>query len=292
MAKWRNDRVCFTINNYTDQDILDLNGNKHLTYLVYGREVGENGTPHLQGYCETVNRAEITWWKRKVHATAHFEPRRGTLEQAVTYCKKDGNVHEQGEAKPDRGTGKGKRNDLELVKKIIMTEHGSMIDIINQCTSYQALRGAEIMLKYRPLQRGYKPRIVHWYYGPTGLGKTRAAYEEATAGEGGLWISGRRPGEFMDGYVGQKNIIFDDFRPRQIPFEWLLRLLDGYPMYVEVKGGSLEWDADEIWITTTKSPVDLYTYEGKTNENIGQLERRIYHIRTYEPQDVVNNMFN
>ena len=38
---------CFTHNNYSDTSLEDEISCK---YIVYGREVGESGTPHLQGF--------------------------------------------------------------------------------------------------------------------------------------------------------------------------------------------------------------------------------------------------
>lgn len=43
----------FTINNYTDNDIADVLGlsyNNWATYIIAGFEVGDEGTPHIQGY--------------------------------------------------------------------------------------------------------------------------------------------------------------------------------------------------------------------------------------------------
>lgn len=277
--RWTSDRVVFTLNNYTDQDQLDLKGNPKITYLVYGYEVGENGTPHLQGYIEVNRRCEIAWYKKHIHKTAHFEPRRGTLKEAVDYCKKDGNFHEQGEAKPDKK--QGQRSDLVLIKKIIMEDHGTMHDVITQCTSYQALRGAQIMLTYRPLKVRDGPRYVHWYSGGTGLGKTRDAFEESRRDNCDIWMSHENL-KWFDGYNGQKRVVIDDFRPRMITFEFFLRILDRYPVRVPIKGGFVEWEADEIYITCNKSPEELYTWEGNLREDIGQLVRRITHFRAYK----------
>lgn len=108
-------RWCFTINNYhhADEDQVQSFGSKpECTYLVYGREVGENGTPHLQGYFILNERKSLAFCKRCFHGTAHLEVSRGTPEQASEYCKKDGDVYEQGEL-PVRANGGGKRTDLD-----------------------------------------------------------------------------------------------------------------------------------------------------------------------------------
>lgn len=91
---------CFTINNpHPDTErVLDAMGNSGLitTYLVWGREVGENGTPHLQGYVEFRSRWDLLRCQRSFMRGAHYEQRRGTPQEAAEYCKKDGQYTEHG----------------------------------------------------------------------------------------------------------------------------------------------------------------------------------------------------
>lgn len=42
-------KFIFTVNNY--KNVLSVLPEK-LNYICYGPEVGEEGTPHIQGYCE------------------------------------------------------------------------------------------------------------------------------------------------------------------------------------------------------------------------------------------------
>lgn len=85
---------CFTVNNFTENDI-ELIKNWKFNYLIFGKEKGENGTPHLQGYLQTVGRFRISGMK-KFHQTAHWEPAKGSCADNQKYCSKEGDVTELG----------------------------------------------------------------------------------------------------------------------------------------------------------------------------------------------------
>jgi len=71
MSKVKN--YCFTVNNYVANDEIIFK-EYDCTYMVYGREVGESGTPHLQGYIVFHSQKTLSAVK-KVHPTAHWEAR-------------------------------------------------------------------------------------------------------------------------------------------------------------------------------------------------------------------------
>lgn len=82
----------FTI-NFGDGDVTTLLPEEFpewLTYAVWQLEVGDEGTPHYQGYLECSGKRSFA----QIHSIpgferAHLEPRRGTQGQAVAYCTKD-----------------------------------------------------------------------------------------------------------------------------------------------------------------------------------------------------------
>lgn len=83
---------CFTINNYTANDIKLIEEFQTNYDFIYGIEKGENGTPHLQGYIhlhEKQRFSNIKSWLPR----AHLEARKGSIMQAVDYCKKDGDYY-------------------------------------------------------------------------------------------------------------------------------------------------------------------------------------------------------
>lgn len=106
---------CFTLNNYTNEEEENIRtiGNADSTsYMVWGREIGENQTPHLQGYVEFSTRLRLPQVKRLLGNRVHLESRRGTAEEAAIYCKKDGDSEEFGVIS---APSPGRRTDLETV---------------------------------------------------------------------------------------------------------------------------------------------------------------------------------
>lgn len=124
-------RYCFTINNFTPEDEQRLTALADgCKYLVYGRERGASGTPHLQGFVIFNSSVVFSTAKNKIGQNAHLESARGTSDQASDYCKKDGDFVEFGEL----GRQQGKRSDWELYKEWVV-EYGcvpSRFDIIRE----------------------------------------------------------------------------------------------------------------------------------------------------------------
>lgn len=108
MANPESRRWVFTLNNYTPEDESRITGIQ-CRYLVYGRERGESGTPHLQGYLVFASNKRFNAVKALVGDRSHIERARGSSTQASDYCKKDGDYVELGEL-PDQ---QGRRTDLE-----------------------------------------------------------------------------------------------------------------------------------------------------------------------------------
>ena len=77
---------CYTINNFTEEDRDGLRS-LECVYNIFGYERGAEGTPHLQGYVHFKSHKTLKGVK-KMMPRAHVEPRKGTIDQAVDYCKK------------------------------------------------------------------------------------------------------------------------------------------------------------------------------------------------------------
>ena len=79
----------FTLNNYTEADCAAVQALvPEATYIVCGKEVGEKGTPHLQGYVKMVSTRTLSSMKKKL-PRAHFEVAGGSAAQNRVYCTKE-----------------------------------------------------------------------------------------------------------------------------------------------------------------------------------------------------------
>lgn len=91
---------CWTLNNYTEQEIEFFKNPdllESLNYHVFGIEIGESGTPHLQGYTVFKKPLRQVAVKKLFNTERiHLSQRQGTHTQASEYCKKDGNFFEHG----------------------------------------------------------------------------------------------------------------------------------------------------------------------------------------------------
>lgn len=106
----------FTLNNYTQGEIDLIAGvaeSEHVDYLIFGKETGENGTPHLQGYVIFSERKRLSQVRAILSTRAHYEVSRGTPKEASDYCKKDNDYTEFG-ALPG---GQGTRTDWDRFKE-------------------------------------------------------------------------------------------------------------------------------------------------------------------------------
>jgi len=255
-----------TLNNYTDEDIEILRGWAcDVSRIRVSKEIGESGTPHLQ-FSLTFKMKKRFAALKKLHSRVHWVLSRDT-DGCFIYCGKEGS-----EVIIDIDNRKsGKRSDVEAAYDAIENKR-SKKEFLKDRPSLQAIKVFDAASLYLTEPREIGPVQVIWMFGPTGCGKTRTLYDKF-----GPDVYVVEDFKWWDGYCGQKTIALDDFRPNQLGFAELLRLLDIYPLRKQVKGGWVHLQHSTVVITTPDSPQRTYSHL-TGSEDIAQLLRRITEI--------------
>lgn len=253
---------CLTLNNYTNEEFVQLQ--KIGDYGILGKEVGENGTPHLQGYLYFKNKISLRGLKF-ISPRAHFEIAKGTPADNQKYCSKDNAATAWGKL-PQQG----ERTDLEDAREFLL--QSEPMRKVSDMMNLQVTKNAEKWLTYNEPKRTEKP-LVKWFWGPSGVGKTRKATDELPD----AYIKTGST-KWWDGYDAHEDVILDDLRSNHIEFTELLNLLDRYGKRIEHKGGMRQFRAKRIIITSIYSPEEMYAgmqERSRNKEPIEQLLRRI-----------------
>jgi hypothetical protein len=275
-------RWCFTLNNYSDSEYgaIIAFAQASCSYACIGKERGENGTPHLQGYLICRVQHRLSQLKDKLSARAHLEVARGLPETNRVYCSKEGDFNEigvcpQGNGHKSRDVLAGEWNEAFGGGRVAIADFGESNPGCYAFSRHTLLRNslAAAVPRERPGIR------VEWYYGQPGVGKSRLAHE-------------RLPDAFVKdpmtkwwtGYMLETTCIVDDFGKRGIGINHLLRWFDRYKCYVETKGDVVPLFVDHFIVTSNFHPRDCFENpDGSVHDQIDALLRRVSvtHVSDY-----------
>ena len=208
----------FTLNNPTADEI-DFSQSPYVRYAIWQKEIGANGSPHLQGYVEFNKNVSFKATIAIFGNGAHLEERRGTRDEAREYCRKA----DTRTAGPwEYGTwisGSGARNDLEQLKEYLdagMTEEQIYDKDFAIWGRYCKLIERARMLKWK--DHDFRTSF-HVLVGDAGTGKSLTARN--ACGE-------------------------------------ILALADSGPHMVPVKGGYVNFADRAVYATSNKDVLDWY----------------------------------
>ncbi len=286
MARKQSNYWVFTLNNPKTQ--LDPEKFKEKPkYMVWQLESGESGTEHLQGYVIFGSKKRLATVKAIIGVPeVHLENRKGSHEQAKTYCMEEepakGKVRvtlkcikgsgpwEYGSDESYKGKVPGKRNDLLAMKALI--DSGASEEAVWDAHYGAMLRYHRSVKTYKMVKRKYRrwEMDVIVLVGPTDVGKSWWCDKFFPAPDS-FWVP--HPGTQMwwDGYEGQQTVILDEFYGNWCKWSFLLKLLDRYPMQVPIHGTNVAFCSKRIVLTSNSHPKDWY----KAIEDWSPLERRI-----------------
>lgn len=221
---------CFTLNNYTEENINFIN-TIDCKYIIYGKETGENNTPHLQGFIVLHKRLAVSKVLKILPNECHVEICKGSAKQNITYYKKQNEFVERGTA-PVRG----KRNNLtEMVNaKLLKTNPIEMfetfgdnfvkyyksikttVDIINHEKQLKKLKTSYTSDSLRPWQLdlvkildSQNDRQITWIYDKDGnSGKTYFA-KYLVANKDCIYFNNSKNADIFYAYEGEDYICYD-----------------------------------------------------------------------------------
>lgn len=227
----RSRKWCFTINNPTEWDDGDIQRLREgAKYVIVGKEKGEAGTPHYQGFCYFQEKKSFSQVKAYI-TRAHLEPARGTNQQAADYCRKDGDFQEWG----DMPSGpQGQNNKWKTVLQLARA--GNIQEIEDQFPAIFIRYHSKLMGLFRPETPIILDELQNeWWYGATGTGKSKELWR--------LYPNHYQKSlnKWWDGYTNEETVAIEEWSPKNDVTSSFLKIwADRYPFSAEIKGGTLQ----------------------------------------------------
>lgn len=263
--------------------------------IVFLQEIcPDTGNTHLQCYFEFEGRyIRSTITKRLKPITRfHWEVRKKPALACIKYCSKTETRADPAAEPVIYGTpsvpmsgnalGAAQQKGLTEFAEAIRDNKMSTLDV-SQADPYTFVKHFKGLERLESISRPplAMERRICVYYGLSGSGKTRTAYEIAHSqyDEKDIYTFHKLASgttEWWDGYTGQKCVIVDEMLGSKFLFDRFLQILDRHPVTVPFKGGSTQFAAELIIITSNKKPSEWY---GGGSWNI--LRRRIHECRRF-----------
>lgn len=259
---------CFTINNHTEDDHQAVAAcSEPAQYLIVAREVGESGTPHLQGYVYFKTLKSL----KQVSALlprAHLERQRGTFDEAIAYCKKDGDFQEVGDPPMSRSE-QGKRGrdfwdeQLSLAKKGRVDEVDSKLQITHDLALHRIAARSAVA----PPDLEFSDKTHKWYYGPTRTGKSTQARVDFPN------FYYKLANKWWCGYQNEEVVLIEDFDKTHSVLGHHLKIwADRFAFRAEIKGGSIYIRPKVIVVTSNYHPNEIFFDSGILNPILERFE--------------------
>lgn len=251
----RSRNTCFTSYDDSEPKFTPM-----MKYLVFQREkCPTTGKPHWQGYVEWVQPMEYKKMSEELELkSVHYESRKGSPLQASEYCKK---TDSRLSLPKEFGTlsAQGTRSDINAIAQSIgKRKYRDLIDE-NREVYVKFHRGFDRLHSLFALSKMREVKVTY-IWGEPGIGKSHSVWTPEmikSYEEGDVYCATDNSQGWLDGYLEQRIIYFDDFDGLW-PLKDMLRLTDKYPCSGWVKGGKVNMLHTQVIFSSNKPPESYY----------------------------------
>ena len=264
-------------NDINDSGTGPLFQQEDMAYMCYGIEICPTTKRlHWQGFVIFTSRHRMSAVKTLLHSsTIHVERMRGTVQESIEYCRKDGNFQEWGTIPSGM-----KRSQLSNADILTTLRTKKVRDIISS-TPELMYRARELLYIQNTIVNDTPKKWKTWIWfwtGVTGAGKTTRLINYSNILNKDFYFK-HDNSKFWDGYNGQEIVVFDDVI---YPISHLLRLHNPTPQLVNLKGGSINFRARIIIICTNYSIDEWYQSARGNPVQFEAFKRRILRTRVFD----------
>lgn len=249
--------------------------------------ISADGLKHVHMVLEDVKTMRFSAVKKSYAVGMHFEPTKGTKEQAEDYINKRGKFEEKGEkiiASARYGEIKGaqgQRRDSDVLGELIDSGKTPR-EILAMSFAFRKYE-KQIISAYRDKKINEIPFVrdvfVNWHVGASGSGKSYTANQLIKKhGEDNVYFMTDYETGCFDSYMCQPVLFMDEYRG-QFPYTTLLTLLDKYRKEVHARYSNVSTAWTEVHITSVMTPDEIYrlcvSEDIRETETFAELRRRI-----------------
>lgn len=261
-----------TINNPSEEDVRNLSEYiqqaEKWCYQFEKGEEAETAEEHLHCFVHFGHPVRVETIKRRL-PRAHIDAIKNNPKDVIKYVTKQrtrtrGPFANFNYDSPDETPKQGNRNDLIKIRNEIQSGRtlksiADSDDSIQQfARNFNFWRWYEFQHKVEQSATIRDVQVNYWWGNP-GAGKTFSAISILRNAGESPYIAQKDNAFWWDGYTGQRTIILDDWDDTWTTLTRAKRLLDKYPLNLEVKGGYCPAAYTCIIITSNTNPNELYS---------------------------------
>lgn len=287
-------RWCGVYNNYPDNHASNIPG-KLLAVTeggIWGREVGEQGTKHIQAYFYTKKRYTLNGLRdalgfneevREFHM--HLEMCKGNSYQNYVYCTKEGDfdtwgtIPRDGFPKDDSASKKRTRENWEETWELATKGKITEVTAEHRVKHYSTIKLIAADYKVPPQRLNEQAGV--WIVGASGFGKSWSARTEY-----GGPVYTKDFSKWWHAYADEPVVVLDDISPEHAKQlgDNLKIWGDIYPFMGEIKGGHTGWIRPKSFIVTSQYNIHQVFTDQETIDAISRRFRVVRMEKCANPQ--------